>query len=180
MFYNLLDDYLYTFDGIKWNKISGGGGSATIDAQAPLNYSNGILSINKSSSLSDGYLSSTDWTTFNNKANSNHTHNALNIIFTPTTSIPKNNVQEAIEYLDSISVKKYSTQITYNHTSAYTFTIIHNLSTTTPNVTIFENFGNKERVFVGTKVLTNNSVQITFPNTTAYPVDGNVFLISIN
>jgi hypothetical protein len=42
-----------------------------ISASTPLNYSNltGVFSINQSSALSDGYLSSTDWSTFNGKQN---------------------------------------------------------------------------------------------------------------
>lgn len=44
----------------------------SINANAPLNFntSTGVISITKASNLTDGYLSSEDWNTFNNKQNS--------------------------------------------------------------------------------------------------------------
>jgi len=47
-------------------------GRSVISASSPLSYSNttGIVSIPKANSTTNGYLSHTDWNTFNNKANS--------------------------------------------------------------------------------------------------------------
>ena len=59
-----------------------------ISASTPLNYSNltGVFSINQSSALSDGYLSSTDWSTFNGKTTLAAV-NAQNLsVFAATTS----------------------------------------------------------------------------------------------
>jgi hypothetical protein len=61
---------------------------ADISASTPLNYSNltGVFSINQSSALSDGYLSSTDWSTFNGKTTLAAV-NAQNLsVFAATTS----------------------------------------------------------------------------------------------
>ena len=56
----------------EWVANSGGGGTVTsIDFTAPLTggaiTSSGTVGITQSSATTNGYLSSTDWTTFNNK-----------------------------------------------------------------------------------------------------------------
>jgi len=43
------------------------GSLPSLSATSPLNYNSGTFSINQASSSTSGYLSSTDWTTFNNK-----------------------------------------------------------------------------------------------------------------
>jgi hypothetical protein len=61
---------------------------SNISASTPLNYSNltGVFSMNQSSALSDGYLSSTDWSTFNGKTTLAAV-NAQNLsVFAATTS----------------------------------------------------------------------------------------------
>ena len=42
---------------------------ASLSASAPLSYSSGVFSISQATTSTDGYLSSTDWNTFNNKQN---------------------------------------------------------------------------------------------------------------
>jgi hypothetical protein len=59
------------------NQITNGAGYITLgslSASAPIQYSNttGAISITQASGSTNGYLSSTDWTTFNNKANDNN------------------------------------------------------------------------------------------------------------
>ncbi|PSL43018.1 hypothetical protein CLV51_10912 [Chitinophaga niastensis] len=45
---------------------------------APITYSNGVIGISKSSGIANGYLSSADWTTFNNKLSTVDTTNIAN------------------------------------------------------------------------------------------------------
>ncbi len=47
-------------------------------ASAPISYNNGVISINQASATTNGYLSSTDWNTFNNKLNSIDTGSIAN------------------------------------------------------------------------------------------------------
>lgn len=61
-----------TENGIEWASGAGAGTVTSVSASAPLAVSgdqtvNPTLSISAASSLSDGYLSSTDWSTFNAK-----------------------------------------------------------------------------------------------------------------
>src|SRR5205085_7839220 len=42
-------------------------------ATAPVTYSNGLIGITQASASTNGYLSSTDWNTFNNKASTANT-----------------------------------------------------------------------------------------------------------
>lgn len=61
-----------------WVTLASGGGSGGISTlTAPLNISNGSLSISQASSSTNGYLSSTDWNTFNNKVNNADTTRLL-------------------------------------------------------------------------------------------------------
>ena len=53
-----------------------------VSASAPLTLSANSLSISKASSTASGYLSNTDWTTFNNKISSQWTTNGSNISYT--------------------------------------------------------------------------------------------------
>lgn len=59
----------YYWDGTAWQRIQSG--SQALSATAPLNYNSGtgVLSISQANGSTDGYLSATDWTTFNNKQN---------------------------------------------------------------------------------------------------------------
>jgi hypothetical protein len=64
-------DYYYS-DGTNWVQMSGGGGGSVNDVTAttPLSSTGGTtpdISISQSDSTTDGYLSSTDWNTFDNK-----------------------------------------------------------------------------------------------------------------
>lgn len=65
-------DYYYS-DGTNWVQMSGGGGSGTVTdvtATSPLSSTGGTtpdISIDQADGTTDGYLSSTDWNTFNNK-----------------------------------------------------------------------------------------------------------------
>jgi hypothetical protein len=63
-------DYYYS-DGTNWVQMSGGGGSVTnVTATTPLSSTGGTtpdISIDQADGTTDGYLSSTDWNTFNNK-----------------------------------------------------------------------------------------------------------------
>lgn len=58
-----------------------GSGFATTTVSAPLVFSAGTLSINQSNTTTDGYISSVDWNTFNNKVNtaSNITGNGIGL-----------------------------------------------------------------------------------------------------
>lgn len=63
---------------LSWATISGGGGSGTVTSvatSAPITggtiTGSGTIGIAQSNGGADGYLSSTDWTTFNNKINRN-------------------------------------------------------------------------------------------------------------
>ena len=69
----------YYGDGSNLTGISGGGGGTVtqVDTSAPITggsiTSTGTIGISQSGSGSDGYLSSTDWNTFNNKLSGNQT-----------------------------------------------------------------------------------------------------------
>jgi len=56
----------------------------SINASAPLSYNSGtgVLSISKADTSTDGYLSSTDWNTFNNKVSSQWTTSGSDIYYT--------------------------------------------------------------------------------------------------
>jgi len=58
---NTLNIPTYTLAGL------GGIGLSSLSATAPLSYSSGTFSITAATSTANGYLSSTDWSTFNNK-----------------------------------------------------------------------------------------------------------------
>ncbi|NLR62667.1 hypothetical protein HGH93_31635, partial [Chitinophaga polysaccharea] len=45
---------------------------------APITYNNGVIGISQASATTNGYLSSTDWNTFNNKLSSIDTTNIAN------------------------------------------------------------------------------------------------------
>ncbi len=68
---------LYIWNGIAWMTVSGsGGGSGTVtnvSANAPISVTNSSttpsLSISQANATTNGFLSSSDWTTFNNKQN---------------------------------------------------------------------------------------------------------------
>ena len=49
---------------------TGGGGSASFTADAPLSYNNGVLSIPAATTSQGGYLTAADWTSFNSKLSS--------------------------------------------------------------------------------------------------------------
>lgn len=65
-------EYYYS-NGVNWLVLGGGGGSGTVTdvtATEPLSSSGGDtpdISISKADNTTDGYLSSTDWNTFNDK-----------------------------------------------------------------------------------------------------------------
>jgi hypothetical protein len=67
-------EYYYS-NGTNWLVLGGGGGSGTVTdvtATEPLSSSGGDtpdISISQSNNTTDGYLSSTDWNTFNGKQN---------------------------------------------------------------------------------------------------------------
>ncbi|TWF39652.1 hypothetical protein FHW36_10591 [Chitinophaga polysaccharea] len=64
---------------------------------APITYNNGVIGISQASSTTNGYLSSTDWNTFNNKLSSIDTTNIANFsgkvrsLFSGTAPITYNN-----------------------------------------------------------------------------------------
>lgn len=67
----LIPGFVY-WDGLSWKQL--GGASLTLSnfsALLPLNYNNssGMFSISQSGSTANGFLSSIDWNTFNNKQN---------------------------------------------------------------------------------------------------------------
>lgn len=68
-------EYYYS-NGTNWLVLGGGGGSGTVTdvtATEPLSSSGGDtpdISISQANNTTDGYLSSTDWNTFNGKQNS--------------------------------------------------------------------------------------------------------------
>lgn len=67
-------DYYYS-DGTDWVQMSGGGGGSvtSVTATSPLSSTGGAtpdISISQANSTTNGYLTSTDWQTFNGKQNS--------------------------------------------------------------------------------------------------------------
>jgi len=69
--------------------ITGGGGSGSNVFNSPLSESAGTVTIQQANGSQSGYLSSTDWTTFNNKAAASHVHNASTDITTGTLPIAR-------------------------------------------------------------------------------------------
>jgi hypothetical protein len=62
---------------------------AAITASSPLSFSSGIISIPKADGSTNGYLSSTDWTTFNSKGNGTVTNIAMTVpAFLAVTGTP--------------------------------------------------------------------------------------------
>ncbi len=83
---NLINNGLTTGDLIYTN---GSDQETSASVSLPLTFTSGTLAINQAGSLSSGYLSSTNWNTFNNKQNAitpgtglSFTGNTLNSIFT--------------------------------------------------------------------------------------------------
>ena len=66
---------LYYWDGSAYAPSGGGGGGvSSVTGTAPIASSGGAnpaISISQATASTNGYLSSTDWTTFNNKASGN-------------------------------------------------------------------------------------------------------------
>lgn len=64
-------DYYYS-DGTNWVQMSGGNPVTSVTATTPLSSTGGAtpdISISQANTTTNGYLSSTDWTTFNGKQN---------------------------------------------------------------------------------------------------------------
>jgi len=62
---------------------------AAITASSPLSFSSGVISIPKADGSTNGYLSSTDWTTFNSKGNGTVTNIAMTVpAFLAVTGTP--------------------------------------------------------------------------------------------
>lgn len=60
----------------------GGGTVTSVTTTAPLSHTTGVnptISISQATTTSAGYLSATDWNTFNNKANASHTHSGADL-----------------------------------------------------------------------------------------------------
>ena len=93
-FYDTSLNKLQWYNGSAWIDASGGAGSVTaVTASAPLSSSGGTtpnISITQSSSTTDGYLSSTDWNTFNNKFTLPSLTNG-SVIFSNGTTLAQNN-----------------------------------------------------------------------------------------
>ena len=73
---NLIKLLLISFC-FTWNIAYAESSGQIINAQSPLNLSNGVLSIPQSSVSTNGFLSSSDWSTFNNKQASGNYITAL-------------------------------------------------------------------------------------------------------
>ncbi len=58
------DGSLYWYDGAAWHVTTS---EAIFAATPPLDYTAGVLSITQADATHNGYLTSTDWNTFNNK-----------------------------------------------------------------------------------------------------------------
>jgi len=89
------DNTIYRDTGSAWVKIGDGTGSSgvtTVSASAPLTSSGGAspnITISQATSTTDGYLSSTDWTTFNNKLGTSSTFAGDVSGTSSTTSVDK-------------------------------------------------------------------------------------------
>jgi len=89
------DNTLYRDTGSAWVKIGDGAGStgvSSVGASAPLSSSGGTtpnITISQATSTTDGYLSSVDWNTFNNKLGSASTFSGDVSGTSSTTSVDK-------------------------------------------------------------------------------------------
>ena len=90
---------------------------ANFTANSPLSYSGGVLSISQATTSTNGYLSSTDWNTFNNKQNALGFvpiggSGSINYIskFTGSTTISQSGIYEGVTNYVSIG----NTNTTYN------------------------------------------------------------------
>ena len=108
--------YTYTLPGAT-GTLALSGEIATFSVVAPLAYFGGVLSMPQSSGSQNGYLSSTDWTTFNNKQNALGFlpiggSGSINYIskFTGSTTISQSGIYEGVTNYVSIG----NTNSTYN------------------------------------------------------------------
>jgi len=68
----ILSDSILTITGGTVRKLAFSALTSSLSATGPITYSNGVIGITQATTSANGYLSSTDWNTFNNKAgNSN-------------------------------------------------------------------------------------------------------------
>jgi hypothetical protein len=153
-------DYYYS-DGTNWVQMSGGGGSVTnVTATTPLSSTGGTtpdISISQSDSTTDGYLSSTDWNTFNNK------QDALG--FTP---------EDVANKSDSYTA---SSSITYASTKALVDGIN---STYTPRVQTITSASTVTPTSANDEVtITAQAVVLTLANPSGTPSEGQAMTIRI-
>ncbi|MCU0326051.1 MAG: hypothetical protein MUF45_12480, partial [Spirosomaceae bacterium] len=95
---------LYLWNGTTWTLVGSGSGNGTVTsvtATTPLSVTNGSttpqISLSQASSSTNGFLSSTDWTTFNNKQNALANASATTSgILTSTDWTTFNNKQNAL------------------------------------------------------------------------------------
>lgn len=64
-------DGFYIFSRTGWKILSSGSGGASFTFTSPLSLNGSTVSILQANATTNGFLSSTDWNTFNNKLNSN-------------------------------------------------------------------------------------------------------------
>lgn len=93
------------YDGGSWQTFNaGGGGSVTnVTASAPLSSTGGAtpnIAITQSSATTDGYLSATDWNTFNNKLDSG---TFISNLFGDVTADGPGNVTSTVNYVGGSS-----------------------------------------------------------------------------
>ncbi len=102
---------------------------ANFTANSPLSYSGGVLSISQANTSTNGYLSSADWNTFNNKQNALgfipiNGSGSINYIskFTGSTTISQSGIYEGVTNYVSIG----NTNTTYNLDVTGTFRLTSN------------------------------------------------------
>ncbi len=86
-------DILYVSNGATWSGVGGAGGVTSVSASSPLFSSGGTtpnLTIQVANTSQNGYLSSTDWNTFNNKFTLPSLTSG-SVLFSNGTTISQNN-----------------------------------------------------------------------------------------
>jgi hypothetical protein len=78
----------YYWNGTTWSRLIAGNQPLTANGPLSYNTSTGVLSISQADGSTNGYLTSSNWTTFNNKVTQVSTVNSARIVIGGTTQNP--------------------------------------------------------------------------------------------
>ena len=151
---------------------SGGGTVSSIATSSPLTggtiTTTGTIGITQSSGAADGYLSSTDWTTFNNKIGGSGTTNEISY-FTASGTIGSLTTAT----YPSLTELSYVKGVTSSIQTQIDNTYIPRIQSVISSATVTPTFLNDE------VIITTQAVNLTLANPTGTPIEGKSLIIRI-